>query len=54
VFLFPVQVLENVLDVNTASDEFSALLHHGPQAPLAAVIDEGDFVQIDDASAPID
>jgi hypothetical protein len=36
--------LNYVLDVNTGGDELRALLRHGPQEPLAILINERDVI----------
>ena len=38
-----------MLDVHTGGQEWSSLLVHGPQFPLALLIDKRDLVQVDDA-----
>jgi hypothetical protein len=50
-FAFGGQVLKNVFDVDPAGDELRPFLHHGSQKPLAALVDELDFVQVDDAGS---
>jgi len=40
-----------MFDVDPASDELRPFLHHGSQNPLAALVDERDFVQVDDAGS---
>jgi hypothetical protein len=50
-FAFGGQVLKNVFGVDRAGEALRSLPHHGAQEPLAAFVDERDFVQVDDAGS---
>src|SRR5580700_1859639 len=50
-FAFARQFLKNMFDADPAADALRSFPHHGAQKPLAAPVNERDFLQVHDASA---